>query len=480
MAKGMSWECSTCDRQYPKYQGTCGGCQEFGTIQERAPAVVSRSGGARAAPLVVAGLRSRELTAPPRLSTGIASLDQVLGGGIVPGSTYLLGGEPGIGKSTLTLQILHGLALAGHAALYVSGEEGQYQVAQRYRRLFPEGPDVLFAEGRSLSALVAYVETHRPPVVVVDSIQTMTDDSGEGVPGGVRQLTTVGSALTELAMAYGTAFWIIGQVTKAGDLAGPMALSHLVDTTLQFELFGQGTHRLLRANKNRNGSTDEIALFAMTESGLEAAADPSELLLQGRAIGVSGSALAVTLEGSRGLLFEVQALVTTAAYGTPQRAATGYQKSRLTMLTAVLEKRCRFPFATMDVAVNVAGGYQVADPAVDLAVVAAMLSSLTDTPLPPTAVFVGEVGLAGEVRPVARLERRMAEAARLGFHLGIGGGALPRARETGWNWTPIDSVIGLSHHLGFVADEEDGAGGPPGGRERPAAGRGGRGRGRGE
>lgn len=439
------WECSNCGKRHPKMAGRCGPCGSLGTIHLiDEPRQHSAGSPHSFAPLLVAGLRDSCNTPPPRIQTGLPSLDQALGGGLVPGSTTVLGGPPGIGKSTLTLQMLASMASAGVSVLYTSGEEGRHQVADRYRRLAPEGPNVLFAEGRSVNGLAAYIAEHRPDVVVVDSVQTMTDDTDEGIPGGVRQLASVGNHLRYIANATGVAFWIIGQVTKTGDLAGPMALSHLVDTVLEFGTLGTDSHRLLRVTKNRNGSTEEIAVFTMTEGGLVEAADPSDLLLRDRAIDCSGSALAVTLEGSRGMLFEVQALVTPAAYGTPQRSATGYPKARLTMLTAVLEKRCHFPFGTMDVAVNIAGGYQVTDTAVDLAVTAAMLSSLREMPLPWNAVFAGEVGLAGEVRSTGRLARRMGEAARLGFNRGFGGGEIVARDAPGVEWTPVRGVLELA------------------------------------
>lgn len=339
----------------------------------------------------------------------------MLGGGIVPGSVVLVGGEPGIGKSTLLLQCAARLELAGIPTLYVSGEESPDQIRLRAERLSVDASPVHVLGETRLEAIVHHAQALAARVVFIDSIQTTYTDDLEGAPGNVGQVRECAARLMRLAKEKGPAVLLVGHVTKGGGIAGPRTLEHIVDTVLYFE--GESTldHRVLRAVKNRFGSVDEIGVFEMTGAGLAPVVDPAAAFLAGRASGVSGSAVTALLEGTRPMLVEIQALASKSGFGTPQRVATGLDHRRLAVLLAVLERRGGMPFGTLDVFVNVTGGIRLIEPSTDLAVLAALVSSVHDRPLPADAVFLGEVGLGGEVRPVAGVERRLGEAARQGF-----------------------------------------------------------------
>jgi len=350
-----------------------------------------------------------------RWKTGLAELDFVLGGGIVPGSLILVGGEPGVGKSTLLLQCAARLEAQGVRTLYVSGEESPEQIRLRAERLKDPTGDIHVLGETRLEAIVHHAGALGARVVIVDSIQTTYTDELEGAPGNVGQVRECAARLMRVAKDQGPAIVLVGHVTKGGGIAGPRTLEHIVDTVLYFE--GEATldHRILRAVKNRFGSVDEIGVFRMTGEGLEPVPDPASAFLAGRASGVSGSAVTALMEGTRPMLVEIQALASRTGFGTPQRVATGLDHRRLAVLLAVLERRAGLRFGELDVFVNVTGGVRLVEPSTDLAVVAALVSSVADRPIPADALFLGEVGLGGEVRPVGGAERRLAEAARQGF-----------------------------------------------------------------
>ena len=419
MAKSAKtvWYCTSCGNESPKWMGRCPACGEWNTMVE-APA--EKRGGASSA----ASSRERTEHRPQslkeidnasesRIPLGMAEVDRLLGGGMVPGSLVLIGGEPGIGKSTLSLQIpLHCSAVK---TLYVTGEESAKQVKMRAERL--GGNDsgcLIFCETR-IEDVIAEAEKIAPDLMIVDSVQTMYSDGIESTPGSVSQIKEVAAKLLRYAKESSVPVILIGHITKDGFIAGPKILEHIVDVVLQFEGDNRGSYRILRSIKNRFGSTSELAVFEMTGSGLREVSNPSELLIPMHEQGLSGTAVANCLDGTKPLLFEVQALVSSAVYGTAQRSATGFDTRRLNMLLAVLEKRAGFRLSAKDVFLNMAGGLRVSDPACDLAVIAAVLSSNFDFAVPSDVCFAGEVGLSGEIRPVGQAERRISEAARLGF-----------------------------------------------------------------
>ena len=416
--------CTECGGEAPKWAGRCADCGAWNTLVEEvatSPRAGPRGGrGARGGkssgvPGIVRTLGDVEASASPRLTTGMQELDFVLGGGIVPGSMILIGGEPGIGKSTLLLQVAARLTSSGAAALYVSGEESPLQVRLRADRLAEPAGTVMLLSETSLETILATAEARRPAALIVDSIQTVYTEALEGAPGNVGQVRECAARLMRFAKESGTAVIVIGHVTKGGGIAGPKTLEHIVDTVLYFEGEGTQDHRILRATKNRFGGVDEIGVFRMTEQGLSGVENPSALFVGPRDQNSSGTAVAALLEGTRPLLVEIQALAARAGFGTPQRVANGFDGRRLAMLLAVLEKRAGIPFGQLDVFVNVAGGLRIIEPAGDLAVAAALASSVHDRALPTGAVFIGEVGLGGEIRPVAQTERRVAEAERMGL-----------------------------------------------------------------
>jgi DNA repair protein RadA/Sms len=351
----------------------------------------------------------------PRISTGMAEVDRVLGGGLVHGGVVLVGGDPGMGKSTLTLQICASIGREGAQALYVTGEESLHQIKHRADRLGLDVRHVQVASETTVENIAGLVLDLRPVAVVVDSIQTITTDALESTAGSVAQVRECAALLTRVAKTSGIPLVLIGHVTKDGFLAGPKVLEHIVDTVLQFEGEGMHSYRIVRSLKNRYGSTNEIGVFDMTARGLEEVHNPSEVLLSNRHANDPGTAVVAVMEGTRPLLVEVQALVSSSGYATPQRVSTGYDGRRLQLLLAVLEKRGGISVRQQDVFVNVAGGINIQDPAMDLGVAMAIASSATDSRLPPDVAFVGELGLSGEVRRVAYLEQRVLESQRLGI-----------------------------------------------------------------
>ncbi len=420
MAKSVKtlWYCSACGNESSKWMGRCPACGEWNTMVE-APAESKKSSvSPGSGKLSRAERRPRKLdeidySKESRISLGMNEVDRLLGGGIVPGSLVLIGGEPGIGKSTLSLQIpLHCRDLQ---TLYVSGEESAKQVKMRAQRLGGDDRDCyIFCETR-IEDVIAEATQMQPGLMIVDSVQTMFTDSVESTPGSVSQIKEVTAALLRFAKDSGVPVILIGHITKDGYIAGPKILEHIVDVVLQFEGENRGSYRILRSIKNRFGSTSEIAVFEMTGSGLREVENPSEMLIPMHEQGLSGTAIAAMLDGTRPFLFEVQSLVSSAVYGTAQRSATGFDTRRLNMLLAVLEKRAGFKLSAKDVFLNMAGGLRVSDPACDLAVICAVLSSNFDFAIPADVCFAGEVGLSGEIRPVSQTERRISEAARLGF-----------------------------------------------------------------
>jgi DNA repair protein RadA/Sms len=424
--------CTDCGNATARWQGQCAACGAWNTLAEepiarKAARTPDDPMQTRTASEVVLADVTRAESA--RWLTGLRELDFVLGGGIVPGSVVLIGGEPGIGKSTLLLQAAARLQAAGHATLYVSGEESAAQVRLRADRLTEAATAVTFlAETRLADVLDAALRL-RPAVLLIDSIQTLYADALEGAAGNVTQVRECAARLQRFAKESGAAVFLIGHVTKGGSVAGPRTLEHIVDTVLYFEDTATLDHRVLRSTKNRFGAADEIGVFRMTAAGLEPVLNPSELFLQDRTGGVSGTAVAAVIEGTRPLLIEVQALCARASYGAPQRVATGFDRQRLALLLAVLEKRAGIDFSALDVFVNVVGGVRIGETASDAALLAALASSAYDRELDGGAVFLGEVGLGGELRPIAQLERRLAEAARLGFRrafLPLRAGTTPR------------------------------------------------------
>lgn len=412
------WYCTSCGNESPKWMGRCPACGEWNTMVE-APAEPKKgtqpSRQSRSSERRPRKLGEIDSASEARVSLGIGELDRLLGGGVVPGSLILIGGEPGIGKSTLSLQIPLGCPQL--RTLYVTGEESEKQVGMRASRLAPDGgaDECLIYCETQIEAVLEQARAIMPDLMIVDSVQTMYTDSVESTPGSVSQIKEVASSLLRFAKESGVPVILIGHITKDGYIAGPKILEHIVDVVLQFEGENRGSYRILRGIKNRFGSTSELAVFEMTGKGLRPVENPSEMLIPMHEEGLSGTAIAAMLDGTRPLLFEVQALVSSAAYGTAQRSATGFDGRRLNMLLAVLEKRAGFHLSAKDVFLNMAGGLKVSDPACDLAVVCAVLSSNFDYALPLDCCFAGEVGLSGEIRPVGQTDRRISEAARLGF-----------------------------------------------------------------
>lgn len=409
------WYCSECGADAPKWSGRCPSCGAWNTmVEERVAATPSRSPSpvSRAQSQAVA-LNDISAEEQPRIILPSAELNRVLGGGLVPGAMVLIGGEPGVGKSTLVLQNL--LAIKKRTILYASGEESATQLKMRADRL-GRGSDNLFVVCEtSLERILDHIEAVQPGIVVIDSIQTIASDALDSSAGSVSQVRECAARLLNYAKTSGVPVLMIGHITKDGALAGPKVLEHIVDAVLQFEGDRQYMFRILRAIKNRFGSTSELGIYEMCQRGLREVTNPSELLLGDMSQELSGVAIGVTVEGARPFLIEVQSLVSTAAYGTPQRSVTGFDSKRMNMLLAVLEKRVGFKLAAKDVFLNIAGGLKVNDPALDLPVVCAILSSNFDTPVSRDTCMAGEVGLSGEIRPVARMEQRVAEAEKLGM-----------------------------------------------------------------
>lgn len=417
MKEKIVYFCKECGADYPKAYGRCPACGAWNSFVEqkvrKEPAAKVSGRGFVASGSRPVRINEVDAHAEMRIDTQNAELNRVLGGGLVPGSLVLIGGEPGIGKSTLVLQVA--LRMAGKKILYVSGEESVNQLKMRSERIGRMESDCYIVSETSLEQIFVHIDNVKPDIVIVDSIQTIATETAESSPGSISQVRECSAALLKFAKESAVPVLLIGHITKEGSLAGPKILEHIVDTVLQFEGDRHYLYRILRAHKNRFGSTDELAIFEMQQSGLREVSNPSELLLTQNHDGLSGVAIAAMIEGVRPFLIEVQALVSTAAYGTPQRSATGFDIRRMNMLLAVLEKRAGFKLMQKDVFLNIAGGLRVNDPAIDLAVLAAVLSSNLDITLDNTTCLTGEVGLSGEIRPVNRIEQRIAEAQKLGF-----------------------------------------------------------------
>jgi DNA repair protein RadA/Sms len=415
--------CQECGSVASRWQGQCEDCSAWNSLVEEAGATVFEmkhhlaSGGRQ---VELHGLDS-DIKLPDRATTGISEFDRALGGGLVPGSATLLGGDPGIGKSTLLLQAAANLARRGLSVAYISGEEAVDQVRLRARRLGLGDAPVQLASATSVRDILTTVGQGQPPaLLVIDSIQTMHSDLIEGAPGTVSQVRASAQELIRFAKERGTALMLVGHVTKDGSIAGPRVLEHMVDTVLAFEGERSHQYRILRANKNRFGGTDEIGVFAMAEEGLTEVGNPSALFLTDRAEQVTGATVFPALEGTRPVLVEIQALTVRLSSGaTPRRAVVGWDSGRLAMILAVLEARCGLSFSTAEVYLNIAGGYRISDPAADLAVAAALVSAMAERPLPSDMVLFGEVSLSGEIRPVAHGGLRLKEAAKLGFTQGL-------------------------------------------------------------
>lgn len=413
--------CSNCGYESAKWAGKCPSCGEWNTFtqeviqKDNKPAKGAAAWRSDDRPNSAKTLQLHEVdaTAQPRLQTPDAEMNRVLGGGIVPGSVVLVAGEPGIGKSTLFLQL--GLLLQNLRILYISGEESMQQIKMRAERLQQAGADFYLLTETNTQTIFSEIKKLKPGLLIIDSIQTLESPYIDSAAGSISQIKECAGELQRFAKETATPVFIIGHITKDGNIAGPKILEHMVDTVLQFEGDRHYTYRILRTLKNRFGSTSELGIYEMTEAGMRAVSNPSEILISQKEDQLSGSAIAATMEGMRPLLIEVQALVTQSVYGTPQRTVSGFDLRRLQLLLAVLEKRGGFQFGTKDVFLNLAGGLRVEDPSIDLAVVVALLSSYDDLPLPPHICFAGEVGLNGEVRAVNRIDQRISEAARLGF-----------------------------------------------------------------
>ena len=444
--------CSACGSISHRWQGQCADCAEWNTLSEDAPATVfslkhDLSSGGRAFALEPLDAPAERLV---RRSTGLAEFDRALGGGLVPGSAILMGGDPGIGKSTLLLQAAAKIADTGGQVIYISGEEAAGQVRLRAERMGLHKAPVQLAAATSVRDILTTLGDMAPPaLLVIDSIQTMHSDQIEGAPGTVSQVRGCAFELIRYAKESGAALVLVGHVTKDGSIAGPRVLEHMVDVVMSFEGERSHQYRILRSLKNRFGPVDEIGVFAMASEGLEEVANPSMLFLSGRDQPVAGSAVFPAIEGTRPVLVEIQALIVRLASGaTPRRAVVGWDSGRMAMLLAVLEARCGLSFSSAEVYLNVAGGYRLADPAADLAVAAALVSALADKPLPSHATWFGEVSLAGEIRPVAHTGIRLREGGKLGFDKAFGppdaGPKVPGVRFDALTLLPnlVDRIMG--------------------------------------
>lgn len=444
---GAIYVCQSCGAVHGKWAGQCGACGQWNCIVEESrsapPGALKPAATARGRGLTFETLQS-DTPEPPRIVTGVAEFDRVCGGGIVPGSAILLGGDPGVGKSTLLLEVTAKAALGGARVAYISGEEAVEQIRARARRMgFADAP-VNLASATALREILSTLKREKFDVVIIDSIQTLWSDAHEAGPGSVTQVRACAGELVRLAKSQGSAVVLVGHVTKDGQIAGPRVVEHMVDAVLSFEGERGYPFRILRAGKNRFGATDEIGVFEMTDRGLSEVANPSALFLSEGGERAAGAAVFAGIEGSRPVLVEIQALVAPSAYGTPRRAVVGWDSGRLAMVLAVLEARCGLGFGDRDVYLNVAGGLRVTEPAADLAAAAALISSAADVPLPQGCVVFGEISLSGEVRAVGRAEARLREAAKLGFNQAI-------APESAANGAKNVKVAGLSR-LGEAVD----------------------------
>ncbi|MEW4414095.1 DNA repair protein RadA [Clostridium sp. AN503] len=417
-AKATAFFCKECGYESSKWVGQCPACKEWNTMVEEPVAKREPSGRA--------GSGIRQVTKPvkleevsideqDRVSTGYQELDRVLGSGIVAGSLVLVGGDPGIGKSTLLLQVCRNLAASGRKVLYISGEESLKQIKLRANRIGKITGELLFLCETNLDDIEESIRSVKPEIVIIDSIQTMFREDVSSAPGSVSQVRESTNILMQIAKGMGIAIFIVGHVTKEGVVAGPRVLEHMVDTVLYFEGERNASYRILRGVKNRFGSTNEIGVFEMQEQGLVEVENPSEYLLSGRPEEASGAVVACSIEGTRPILLEVQALVTQTNFGMPRRTAAGTDYNRVNLLMAVLEKRCHYEMSRYDAYVNIAGGVKMNEPALDLAIILALVSSMKDKPVNPRTIIFGEVGLSGEVRAVSQAEQRVNEAIKLGF-----------------------------------------------------------------
>lgn len=424
-AKTTAFFCSECGHESSKWMGQCPACKAWNTMVEEPVIKTAKASGSSgmgtlrgltaAAAVKPALLSEIDLDEQDRTATGFKELDRVLGDGIVSGSLVLVGGDPGIGKSTLLLQVCRHLAEAGRRVLYISGEESLKQIKMRANRIGTVIGELRFLCETNLSRIERTIEMSGPDIVVIDSIQTMYNEEVSSAPGSVSQVRESTGLLMQIAKTRGIAIFVVGHVTKEGVVAGPRVLEHMVDTVLYFEGDRNAAYRILRSVKNRFGSTNEIGVFEMAEQGLVEVENPSEYMLSGRPEEASGAVVACSLEGTRPILLEVQALVAETGFGMPRRTAAGTDYNRVNLLMAVLEKRCRYDLGRFDAYVNIAGGLKMNEPALDLAIVMALISSYKDRPVDPRTLIFGEVGLSGEVRAVSQAEQRVTEAAKLGF-----------------------------------------------------------------
>ena len=442
---GAIYVCQACGAVHGKWAGQCGACNQWNSIVEESrsapPGAMKPATGAaaRGRGVQFETLQS-DTPEPPRIITGVAEFDRVCGGGVVPGSAILLSGDPGVGKSTLLLDVAGRAALSGRRVAYISGEEAVEQIRARAMRMGLEKAPVELASATALREILATLKRERFDIVIVDSIQTLWSDAHEAGPGSVTQVRACAGEMVRLAKSQGVAVILVGHVTKDGQVAGPRVVEHMVDAVLSFEGERGYPFRILRAGKNRFGATDEIGVFEMGDAGLREVANPSALFLGESKDRAPGAAVFAGIEGSRPVLVEMQALVSKSAYGTPRRAVVGWDTGRLAMVLAVLEARCGFGFGDQDVYLNVAGGLRINEPAADLAAAAALISSATDVPLPQGCVVFGEISLSGEIRAVGRAEARLREAQKLGFdralappltvkHKGVGVTSVTRLAE---------------------------------------------------
>ncbi|GIK49511.1 MAG: DNA repair protein RadA [Hyphomonadaceae bacterium] len=448
--------CQACGAIWPKWTGKCDACGAWNTLVEESArpvvpgALAAPTGGRKAKALQFVDLAG-EADPPARLASGISEFDRVCGGGLVPASAILIGGDPGVGKSTLLLQAVASLARCGASVAYVTGEEAEAQVQERARRLKAADANVSLAAETDLRKIVDGLKALKPDVVIVDSIQTLWADGVEAAPGTVAQVRACAHELVRFAKKSGAVLILVGHVTKDGQIAGPRVVEHLVDAVIYFEGERGLPFRILRAVKNRFGPTDEIGVFEMVENGLVETPNPSALFLGGAGDRPSGAAVFAGVEGSRPVLVEIQALAAPTAYGTPRRAVVGWDSARLAMILAVLETRCGLSFSGRDVYLSVAGGLRITEPAADLAVAAALVSALADRPLPSRSVVFGEVALSGEVRPAGRTDLRLKEAAKLGFELAFAPPQKKNGAGAGVKVRPFGHIADLAAALGVTA-----------------------------
>ena len=459
MANARSqYRCSECQHLTAKWVGRCLECGTWGTVDEVA-VLTAVGGGRRSANLATASravpITSVEPNGTHHRSTGVDELDRVLGGGVVPGSVTLLAGDPGVGKSTLLLKVAHRWAQSGRRALYISGEESAGQIRLRADRIDCSGDEIYLAAESDLHTVLEHIATVKPALVIVDSVQTMSTTESDGVAGGVTQVRAVTAALTAAAKANGVALILVGHVTKDGAIAGPRSLEHLVDVVLHFEGDRNNSLRMVRGVKNRFGAADEVGCFMLHDNGIEGVADPSSLFLDQRPAPVPGTAITVTLDGKRPLIGEVQALLAVPSGGSPRRAVSGIDHSRAAMITAVLEKHAKVAISANDIYLSTVGGMRLTDPSSDLAVAVALASAYANLPLPTTAVMIGEVGLAGDLRRVSGMERRLSEAARQGFTVAlIPAGDDPRREivPNGMRALRAPTIVAALEHIIDIAD----------------------------